>query len=235
MTLLDHSTLPAVETARLPMSYEQARQALAECVRMDECKEWSDRAEALASYARQSQDDELRRMCDRIQARAIRRCGELLQEIPRGTGANQGERDGTVPLDPTRKSAADAAGLSERQRKTALRVANVSDEEFEDLVESDDPPTVTNTHAFDPWGPAITFAMEAVWQDAEMRCLVCDEPLGRCAAYAAVVLPHDDLAHVPCQAGGVCAGCGAAKSREHIFDLVKGQAMLSLGAMQGNA
>ena len=33
----------------------------------------------MASYARQAQDDELRRMADRIQARAIRRCGELLQ------------------------------------------------------------------------------------------------------------------------------------------------------------
>jgi len=92
-----------------------------------------------------------------------------------------------------------------------------------------------NTQAFDPWGPALQFAMEAVWTDAEMRCLVCDEPIGRCAAYAAIVLPHDDLAHVPCQAGGVCAQCGAKHHREHIFDLVKGHALLSLGEMQGSA
>jgi hypothetical protein len=34
-------------------------------------------------------------------------------------------------------------GLSEHQRKTALRVANVPGEEFERAVESDQPPTVT--------------------------------------------------------------------------------------------
>jgi hypothetical protein len=33
--------------------------------------------------------------------------------------------------------------MSERQRKTALRIANVPREEFEALVESDDPPTIT--------------------------------------------------------------------------------------------
>jgi len=33
--------------------------------------------------------------------------------------------------------------MSERQRKTALRVANVPSEEFEQAVESDNLPTVT--------------------------------------------------------------------------------------------
>jgi hypothetical protein len=60
-----------------------------------------------------------------IQARAIRRAGVLLSEIPPGTGANQGEREGDRPLAPTRKQAATDAGLSAHQRKTALRVANV--------------------------------------------------------------------------------------------------------------
>jgi len=35
------------------------------------------------------------------------------------------------------------AGLSEKQRKTALRVANVPKEEFEAAVETDEPATVT--------------------------------------------------------------------------------------------
>ncbi len=35
------------------------------------------------------------------------------------------------------------AGLSERQRKTALRVASVPADVFEYQVESDSPPTVT--------------------------------------------------------------------------------------------
>ncbi len=48
---------------------------------------------------------------------------------------------------PSRKSEAQAgadAGMSERQIKTAVRVANVSVEDFEAAVESDAPPTVTH-------------------------------------------------------------------------------------------
>jgi hypothetical protein len=42
---------------------------------------WADKAEALASYAKQANDNTLRQLADRIQARAIRREGELLQLI----------------------------------------------------------------------------------------------------------------------------------------------------------
>jgi hypothetical protein len=51
-------------------------------------------------------------------------------------------QDGTVPQ-LGRIAVAEAAGLSERQRKTALRVASVPQEDFDRQVESDDPPTVT--------------------------------------------------------------------------------------------
>ena len=61
--------------ARLPRTYEAAREALATCQDIDECKEWADKAAALASYARQSEDVELERMAARIRARAMRRAG----------------------------------------------------------------------------------------------------------------------------------------------------------------
>ena len=64
---------------RLPVAYVNAKHALTECSRLDECKDWSDKAAALASYAKQANDDTLHKMAVRIQARAIRRCGELLK------------------------------------------------------------------------------------------------------------------------------------------------------------
>lgn len=83
-----------VGTARLPAVYESAKLALAECSRIDECKDWANKAEALASYARQADDDTLRKTADRIQARAIRRCGELLKEIkPSNGGRPKKEKD----------------------------------------------------------------------------------------------------------------------------------------------
>ena len=69
--------------------------------------------------------------------RSVRRAREVLDPgAPSrvAPGANQNIQDGTVPkvtrtdlgTEPTRGSAATAAGLSERRRKTALRVANIS-------------------------------------------------------------------------------------------------------------
>ena len=67
------ANLPDVANARLPATYEAAKTALANCARIDECQGWADKMAALASYARQVKDDELRKMADRIKARAIRR------------------------------------------------------------------------------------------------------------------------------------------------------------------
>ncbi|HXE02578.1 MAG TPA: hypothetical protein VN623_11585 [Hyphomicrobium sp.] len=140
------SNLPVpISKAVLPQAYESAKSALAHCFEMDECKDWADKAQALASYARQAKDESLRKTADRIQARAVRRCGELLKQIPPARGANQNIKDADGPKDKkqTRKDAAAGAGLSERQKKTALRVASVPGDVFESAVDSDSPPTVT--------------------------------------------------------------------------------------------
>lgn len=135
----------SVVNAKLPIVYESAKLALSECSRIDECKDWANKAEALASYARQADDDTLRNMAIRIQARAIRRCGELLNAIEAAKGGDRGNgaTGGRTPIAQTRTSAAQEAGLSEWQQKTAVRVANVPAEQFEAVIESEKPPTVT--------------------------------------------------------------------------------------------
>ncbi len=97
----------------------------------------------MASYARQSEDDSLRRMCDRIQARAIRRCGELLAAI-KTAQAGRPKISGDAPTNLSRTQAARDAGLSRDQRVTALRVAKVPSDEFEVAVEAEESPTVTD-------------------------------------------------------------------------------------------
>lgn len=131
-------SLPNRSDPQLPQKYEAARNAIAECERIDECKSWSDKAAALASYARQAKDDSLRVMAIRIQARAERRAGELLKQIEPAQGART-----DLGRAPTRSEAAREAGLSEHQKKTALRVAAVPEKEFNRQVESERPPTVT--------------------------------------------------------------------------------------------
>ena len=139
---LRHANLPALvdtASARLPEAYEAAKQALSACERIDECKEWSDRMAALASYARQVEDESLIKTAMRIHGRALRRVGELLKEID----ARGAHRRTVGAHGSSQRAAAASAGLSEHQQLQAVRVANVPAEAFEAAIESDDPPTVT--------------------------------------------------------------------------------------------
>jgi hypothetical protein len=139
--------IPDATTAPLPVVYEAAQKALVECSKIDECKAWADKAAALASYARQAKDDSLRVMAVRIQARAQRRAGELLKQITPGTGGRPSENPGGRPPEFSRTQAAQDAGLSDHQRKTALRIANIPEPQFEDAVEGVKPPTITDLAA----------------------------------------------------------------------------------------
>ena len=132
-----------VNSAQLPQLYETAKNALAECERLDECAEWADKAAAIASYARQADDVELENYARRIRARAVRRCGELLRNFD----ARGGDRSKTVaPLafaSPSRSMVAQQAELSEHKARVAVNIAAIPEPEFEALVESKRPPGTT--------------------------------------------------------------------------------------------
>jgi hypothetical protein len=81
------------------------------------------------------------KLATRIQARAIRRCGELLKEFEPAKNQYDAQADGGL----SRTQAAEEAGLSERQQKTAVRVANVPKEEFEPAKNQHDASTAAGT------------------------------------------------------------------------------------------
>jgi len=141
---MNHALLPNTHNANLPAKYEAAKIAIMECNRIDECKDWSDKAQALASYARQSEDTEMEKTAMRIRARAIRRCGELLKEIDKAQGGDRRNQEGGKSPLVSRKNAAADAGLSPDQAKQSIRVANVPDEIFTEQIESETPPTITS-------------------------------------------------------------------------------------------
>lgn len=135
--------IPGVRNAKLPTVYVEARDALAKCESIDECKSWADKAAAIASYAKQAQDETLMKTATRIKARAIRRCGELLKQIERPEQGGRPKKNGGDAAPVSRAAAAKAAGLSRDQRRDALRVASIPKAKFEAAVESSKPPTVT--------------------------------------------------------------------------------------------
>jgi hypothetical protein len=113
---------------------------LAKCDRIDECKTWADKAAALASYAKQAEDDQMLVMARRIQLRALERGGELLAAVKAARGANQNIRGSDTPK-VGRAAFAKDAGLSTDQAKTMLRIVNVPPAVRDAMIASASPPT----------------------------------------------------------------------------------------------
>lgn len=128
--------------APLPIVYENAKVALSECYDLDECKSWSDKAKALASYAKQADDSELEDMAKRIRGRAIRQMGVILKEFDARPN-NAKKQKGDSPHLISKKEAAQQAGLSVDRQKQANRLANIDEVDFEAKMESANPPTIT--------------------------------------------------------------------------------------------
>ena len=114
--------LPHVSKAKLQERYNAAKQALANCDCIDECKACAARMEALACDARQANDTVLEDLVMRIRAKAVQRCSELLKEIPseqrKRTDQKLHARGGTE-LSPSEQAPKDA-GLFECEAKTAV-------------------------------------------------------------------------------------------------------------------
>lgn len=125
--------------AQLPALYEQAKSSLASAERIDECKEWSDKAAALASYAKQAGDQELSDYAARIRARAFRRMSDLLE-----TFQNARARTDLTPEAVTQRSIAEANGITRKQEETIRNVGKIPEDTFNELLHGDSPPpTVT--------------------------------------------------------------------------------------------
>lgn len=119
----------------LPNSYVEAKQKLAVCARVDECKSWADKALALESYAKQMRDTSLAALATKIRDRALQRGGQLLLKLQRQKGRNQHSAPGDTKL----KTAIKDAGLSKKQADAMMRVARVPETQFDALVENNNP------------------------------------------------------------------------------------------------
>lgn len=72
--------------------YEQMRQAIAECVRVDDVKQILDKAAAIEEYARRAGNFEPERQAAEIRIRCERRAGELLSQLQRSPGPGRGKK-----------------------------------------------------------------------------------------------------------------------------------------------
>jgi hypothetical protein len=110
------------------------------------------------------------RLAQRIHLGALRRAGEILLKIAPAKGGQPFQKKkstrGSTP--PSRRQAAQAAGLSPDQQKTAQQVASVPADVFEAAVEGETLPTVT--------GAPTRQASSGEWvlSDGRQRALLTD-------------------------------------------------------------
>jgi hypothetical protein len=133
----------AVTNPPMPELYNKAKLILVACTQIDECKEWADKMAALGSYAKQADDEELEKLAKKIRAQAMKRCGELLNEFDAQGQRNDLELMSGSEHKLSKYKVGENAGMSNRQIKDSVWIANVPDELFNSLVESDTPPTIT--------------------------------------------------------------------------------------------
>lgn len=116
-------------TEIVPFRYNAMVQAIAECHRIDELKEFGAKAAALQHYFRQANNFDAEHQAAQIRVRAFRRAGQLLKTMKesgeRPAGRRKKSRDDTTLSD---------LGISKDDSSRAQKLAEIPEKEFEAAV-----------------------------------------------------------------------------------------------------
>jgi hypothetical protein len=120
-----------VQQATLPIEYETAVKALTACVSIDEAKYWSDKASALAAWAKIYHSKSIDRKAKVLKLHAYRRMAELARDIQRTK--SWGEKRIRTILE--------RQGLSVTEARQIDGVGRASKEAFERALNMPHPPS----------------------------------------------------------------------------------------------
>lgn len=124
----------------VPVEYETAVNALQACVTLDDAKIWSDKADALAAWAKIYRSDDAGRKARQLKLHAYRRMGALAEELRpqerkrRSDGKIMGKKDGPASL--LREQ-----GLTSGKEFAATKLARLPEREFRGLLERERVPS----------------------------------------------------------------------------------------------
>ena len=126
--------------------YENAKTALAEYQRIDDIKDFRDKALAVQAYARQANDFELERDASIARVRAERRAGELLRDMEKSTGGGD-TSGGSLARPPQDPKTLSEMGLTKDQSSKWQKLADVPEDVFEKAINNPTAWTNTGNHA----------------------------------------------------------------------------------------
>lgn len=127
-----------VKSAQLPIEYEEACKLLAECRTIDDTKYWSDRAEALAAWAKIYHSPKATLEAKRLKLHAHRRMGSLALELrPRKPIKGGGLEPGAVSL-------LQEHGFQKRTATDMTALGKMAKDKFDKAVQSPRPPSPSN-------------------------------------------------------------------------------------------
>jgi hypothetical protein len=141
----------------VPIEYEVAMRALTECTTLDESKYWSDKADALAAWAKIYHSDEAQRKAKLLKLHAYRRMGQLAGEL-RPTNSLGGRTGGS----PGPISLLLEAGLKKQHAAAARKLSSLTERQFAGLLKHPVAPTTAayNLLSTEPaWRDLAKFAM----------------------------------------------------------------------------
>lgn len=126
----------------VPVEYDRALQALRECQKIDDAKYWSDKADALAAWAKIYQSNEAETQARSLKLHAYRRMGVIAGELRpvnygggrHADGSHIGKPKGPVSL-------LKESGLNAGQSRDARRLASIPQEKFNSLLALPKPPS----------------------------------------------------------------------------------------------
>lgn len=131
-----------VPTPRLPVEYETAIQALIECQTLDESRYWSDKADALAAWAKIYRSKKAEIESRKLKLHAYRRMGQLAIELRPHRPIAQTGRSG-AGFAPGPLSLLKEHGFNARHASAATHLGKLTPAAFNSLVESPKPPIPT--------------------------------------------------------------------------------------------
>jgi hypothetical protein len=156
------STIPTyvrekIPDAIVPVVFAEAIRAIAACRSIDEGKYWSDKADALAAWAKVYKQNETAIEARRLKAHAFRRMSRLADELAEAV------RDPRRPGRVSPKVQLTKAGLSNSQITKIRQVGAVPEKKFNELVAGPNPPHIGRL-AFHGVGTKNKLASSDAWR-----------------------------------------------------------------------